>query len=257
VPGAFRYSNRSTCRAAKSSTAPLVRLRPLQGTTRQGPPVHPSARLSSGRLALRAPPKEASSCPPPATPAQPRRDRSDPPRENPRSLGFPAALVEFYAPTTLELRRVHFTPVFSPGTFRPQGVSPSRRLAPRLNARPCFMPVTPMGLCSPGISPHSQVSAALAARLPSRRFSSHPQADHCSDVRRLVPLGLSAHVQTIRRPQGLAPAVNPYRREGVLHPRPDGRFPPELCCLSRVLPKPDGRATRDAFTPALCRFDRP
>jgi hypothetical protein len=121
VPGAFRYSNRSTCRAAKSSTAPLVRLRPLQGTTRQGPPVHPSARLSSGRLALRAPPKEASSCPPPATPAQPRRDRSDPPRENPRSLGFPAALVEFYAPTTLELRRVHFTPVCLTGYVPPTG----------------------------------------------------------------------------------------------------------------------------------------
>jgi hypothetical protein len=33
----------------------------------------------------------------------------------------------------------------TPGTFRPQGFSPSRRLTPHLNVRPCFVPVTPMG----------------------------------------------------------------------------------------------------------------
>jgi hypothetical protein len=33
----------------------------------------------------------------------------------------------------------------TPGTFRPQGFSPSRRFAPRLDVRPCFMPVAPVG----------------------------------------------------------------------------------------------------------------
>jgi len=50
----------------------------------------------------------------------------------------------------------------SPGTFRPQGFSPSRRLPPRSNARPCFMPETPMGFCSSRGFPHNQV-------LPTRR----------------------------------------------------------------------------------------
>ena len=44
--------------------------------------------------------------------------------------------------------------IAAPGTFRPQGFSPSRRLPPRSNAQPCFMPVTPMGFCPSGVFPH-------------------------------------------------------------------------------------------------------
>jgi hypothetical protein len=33
----------------------------------------------------------------------------------------------------------------TPGTFRPQGFSPSRRLAPRPHLQPCFRLVTPLG----------------------------------------------------------------------------------------------------------------
>jgi hypothetical protein len=48
----------------------------------------------------------------------------------------------------------------SPGTFRPQGLSPSRRIAPRPDARPYFRPVTPLGFHSPGVFPHRQVPPA-------------------------------------------------------------------------------------------------
>ena len=68
-----------------------------------------------------------------------------------------ATLMEF-----LSLRRIsssESTPrrFATPTTFRPQGFAPSRRFTPRSNARPYFMPVTPMGFCSPGIYPHCQV----------------------------------------------------------------------------------------------------
>jgi hypothetical protein len=53
----------------------------------------------------------------------------------------------------------------------PQGFTPSRQLAPRLSARPCFMPETPMGFRSPGIFPRNQVRTASTAGIPSRRFS--------------------------------------------------------------------------------------
>jgi hypothetical protein len=192
---------------ASRAVAPTTRYNPTGSASPS------SARRPSGRWALRAPPRGRHHA---------RR------QQHPRSLGETARIrrgrtldrwaFRLLSWSSSPLRRLSSgestAPRFtSPGTFRQQGFSPSRRLAPRLNVRPCFMPVTPMGFRSPGISPHSQVPAASAARLPSRRFSSHPRADHCSDVWRLVPPGLAAHVQTIRRPQGLAPAVNPYRRE--------------------------------------------
>jgi hypothetical protein len=65
----------------------------------------------------------------------------------------------------------------SPGTFRPQGFSPSRRITPRSDARPCFMPVTSMGFCPPGVYPHCQVPQLFAAELPSWRFSIAPADD--------------------------------------------------------------------------------
>jgi hypothetical protein len=63
-----------------------------------------------------------------------------------------ATLMEF-----LPLRRVspsESTPrrFATPTTFRPQGFSPSRRFAPRSNAQPCFMLVTPMGFALQGFS---------------------------------------------------------------------------------------------------------
>jgi hypothetical protein len=100
----------------------------------------------------------------------------------------------------------------SPGTFRPQGFTPSRRLSPRPNARPCFVPETPMGFyalqglsltarfrgssprnCPLDVSPHTNV--IVDAWRPS------PHAETCfSDLYRL---------------QGLAPTANPYHRRTV------------------------------------------
>jgi hypothetical protein len=42
-----------------------------------------------------------------------------PPKENPQTLGFPATLVEFFAPSAHQLKRVHFTPVYLTGYVPP------------------------------------------------------------------------------------------------------------------------------------------
>jgi hypothetical protein len=52
----------------------------------------------------------------------------------------------------------------SPGRFRPQGFAPSRRLTPSRTVRPCFMPVTLMGLSPPEPSPLTEAVAPLDAR---------------------------------------------------------------------------------------------
>jgi hypothetical protein len=51
----------------------------------------------------------------------------------------------------------------TPGTFRPQGFSPSRRFPPRSDVQPCFMPVTPLGFYPSGTSPRCQVPNARRA----------------------------------------------------------------------------------------------
>jgi hypothetical protein len=54
----------------------------------------------------------------------------------------------------------------TPTTFRPQGFAPSRRLSPRSNARPCFMPVTSMGFALQGFS-----LAVRSCRLVTRKIA--------------------------------------------------------------------------------------
>ena len=93
-------------------------------------------------------------------------------REPSRPEGLPSCRCWQLSWSFLPLRRLssgESTPprLASPGTFRPQGFSPSRRITPRLNARPCFMPETPMGFRSPGGFPHRQVHRLVAAGLPS------------------------------------------------------------------------------------------
>jgi len=119
----------------------------------------------------------------------------------------------------------------SPGTFRPQGFAPSRRFSPRLNARPYFMPETPMGFRSPGAFPHRQVHRLVAAGLPSWRFSTASTDCQCeapASTRRnanhgpLPPPGPCSDSESV-----------PSRDCYILC---DGRSPPELRCLSRVLP---------------------
>jgi len=79
-------------------------------------------------------------------------------------------LMEFLAPPTLEHQRVHLTGLPS-RMCRPQGFSPSRRVAPRRHLRPYFMPKTPMGFCSSGVFPRRQAHRAHRSRVALLVFS--------------------------------------------------------------------------------------
>jgi hypothetical protein len=52
---------------------------------------------------------------------QSQRDHLDSPKENSRTLGFPATLMEFGAPSALQLRRIHSSPVCLTGYVPPTG----------------------------------------------------------------------------------------------------------------------------------------
>jgi hypothetical protein len=163
---AFRYSKPINLLRSRSLVAPLMWLRPLQGTTQQGPLVHP---MPSG------PPNIEPSHSPRRAFVLAARVTSNPQKEGSRFLQ--RRTVERWASQQLSwssvpLRRLspsestqpRFT---SPGTFRPQSFSLSRRISPRSDARPCFMPVTPMGFSPSGVFPHNQVCQLLTDRLPS------------------------------------------------------------------------------------------
>jgi hypothetical protein len=154
-----------------------MRLRPLQGSTQRGPP---TSMLSLLRRATK--------------PAQ------------------LATLMEF-----LPLRRLspsESTPrrLATPTTFRPQGFAPSRRLFPRSNARPCFMPVTSMGFHSPGAFPRCQVhparhpmdypldvlSSALLSKLRNVEAPASPQTQSRAYVTSLfAPPGLCSDSESV------------------------------------------------------------
>jgi hypothetical protein len=88
------------------------------------------------------------------------------PRGDSRPAGSPATLMEFCFPSTREPGRVHSTPVSRPGTFHPQGFSPSRRFTPRPNVRPCFVPVTSMGFALQGFSPAARFRGSSPRNFP-------------------------------------------------------------------------------------------
>jgi hypothetical protein len=94
-----------------------MRLRPLQGSTQRGPP-------TSMLPLLRRATKSTQS----------------------------ATLMEFFPLRRLSPSESTPRRLATPTTFRPQGFAPSRRLPPRSNARPCFMPVTSMGFSLQGFS---------------------------------------------------------------------------------------------------------
>jgi hypothetical protein len=77
----------------------------------------------------------------------------------------------------------------SPGTLRPQGFSPSRRITPRPDVRPYFRPVAPLGFRSSGAYPHRQVPRTLRpTELPSWRFFLFAARPRSSGSRRLSPV---------------------------------------------------------------------
>jgi hypothetical protein len=85
-------------------------------------------------------------------------------------------------PAALSTCRVHQPGFASPGTFHPQGFSPSRWFAPRQTARPCFMP---------------ERSWSLAPSEPSPR----PEPCHLSVACALLPLILLGRAGVFRPPE--------------------------------------------------------
>jgi hypothetical protein len=75
--------------------------------------------------------------------------------------------------------------VTSPGTFRPQGFTPSRRITPRPNARPYFMPVTPVGFfrLSRGFPPLLGSAGSSPANNPHGVLPRFPYVLHRNEAR--------------------------------------------------------------------------
>ena len=237
---------------ASHVVAPTSRYNP------SGPASPSSARVPYGRRAFRLS-RGSVVLPDAGFTEQPRRDHLDPPRKTLDHRAF-----RQLSWSSSPLRRMSSgestSPrLASPGTFRPQGFSPSRRFAPRPSARPCFMPVTPLGFCSSGIFPHSQV-----LRLPPRDY----------------PLGVSPHITCRillqcaasgsagphgRRPNhssptGLCSGCESVPTGGVLPPTPSGRFPPELFVASPgfcPVPMAAPRATRSLMRFAISATHEP
>ena len=95
-------------------------LRPLQGTTQQGLLVHPVFSCFPDDENPK-PSEENLFRSPPELPRSFRRDFLASPLENPRTLGFLATLMEFFAPSAHQLRRVHLSPAYLTGYVPPSG----------------------------------------------------------------------------------------------------------------------------------------
>ena len=95
-------------------------LRPLQGTTQQGLLVHPVLSCFPDDENPK-PSEENLFRSPPELPRSFRRDFLASPLENPRTLGFLATLMEFFAPSAHQLRRVHLSPAYLTGYVPPSG----------------------------------------------------------------------------------------------------------------------------------------
>jgi len=195
---------------SRSLVAPLMWLRPLQGTTQQNPLVPPLPAGTPDEKPFESSEEDLRALRP-----------SHHENSKEKSWLLRGRTLERWAFQQLSwssspLRRIGSSEstsprLASPGTFRPQGFAPSRRFPPRSNARPCFMPVTSLGFCSPGVFPHNQVRSASAEGLPSWRSST-------AATTRIAALQGVWHgwasrltAQTIGRLQGVAPVVNPYR----------------------------------------------
>jgi hypothetical protein len=109
----------------------------------------------------------------------------------------------------------------SPGTFRPQGFAPSRRITPRSDVWPCFMPVAPMGFFTlQGVSPTArgpltrrQRTALLTFSRDSIAFSTEMETAPSS--RRRHATSRKTRLQLLRL-QGITPAADPFFIPGGL-----------------------------------------
>jgi hypothetical protein len=109
----------------------------------------------------------------------------------------------------------------TPGTFRPQGFSPSRRVTPRSNARSCFIPVTSMGFSSP-FRGFPSLLGPVARHLRNYPLGVHPQPLHILHRNESCFLTTAPSVTGSRKNhnrvllhlQGVAPVANPFSESG-------------------------------------------
>jgi len=124
---------------------------------------------------------------------------------------------------------------YLPGTFRPQGFSPSRRLAPRQPARPCFVPERSWSSTPFRAFPSTGAVAPLGALLPSCHPPPPPSRPTFAP-RDCSPVGTVARTGGVECDfKALLPGASPLR--WLLAVRPTAR--PMLSWASgpfRVLP---------------------
>lgn len=198
----------------RSSKAPLLWLRPLQGTTHRGPPVcHPSWV-----------PKD-----------QPMRNRL-------LSWSF------------VPLRRISpgesTPPRFANTGYVPSTGFPTLSTAYSSPERPAlFQTGSARGVRPPGVFPRCQVPQLVTAELPSWRFFLR-NAYVMRAVRRRASWNFRSSTRTFCRLQGVAPTANPCRW-WIIHPVPDGRSPPELSLASPGSSRGLGSRPRRVSTPVL------
>jgi hypothetical protein len=108
----------------------------------------------------------------------------------------------------------HFTPSADPSapvTLRPQGFTPSRRLAPPTTCRACFISVPPMGLTLRGFAPPAVPYAlsdavSLMGFVNALQFGSPVRRPSTQPLTRPRPSRARAHCQSPARRTGVKPA---------------------------------------------------
>jgi len=133
----------------------------------------------------------------------------------------------------------------TPTTFRPQGFSPSRRVTPRSNVRPCFMPITPMGFALQGFSPTVRSRWLITSEITLLAFFLHntEQAPHCGGARFSANPAKDLRHEPLTTFRVFAPTVDPYRCRTVTSKTATDPLLSFLH-LSRVLPSSPGHAAR-------------
>lgn len=198
----------------RSLTTPLMRLRPLQGPTRHGPPTrdHPVACKVTSRPVV---PRDHLALGNPKGHREPDHPEGSPGAQPPRraaEMPLSATLMEFPSPSTHEPRRVHSTPAcltgYVPSTgFRTLSTACSSPGRPALfHAGNAHGVSLFRGFPSPpGPADSSPRDYPLDVSPPHQRVV---------DARRPPPRAETRFTDLCRL-QGLAPTVNPYHHRTV------------------------------------------
>jgi hypothetical protein len=118
----------------------------------------------------------------------------------------------------------------TPGTFRPQGFSPSRRVTPRPHLQPYFRLVTPLGFALSRGFPSLLGSASSSPRNAFLAFHPRDAVIITASNEAFVDIDPASRITPrTTRLQGFAPTANPYsyeQNESHLTADPLLSFPP-------------------------------